>query len=282
MKILILSSETPSDSILQLQRAFIQKGHKVRIEDPRKLSLQLSPTKIFDHNLKPIICDLVIPRFGQYTLQQGLHVVRAFEATGTRIINSSDSISKSTNKLTTLSLFAKAHLPIPKTNFFHMTDSTYEDFHFSFPMVLKLPIGSQGKGVALIENESALRQWIELLRTTEKEVLLQEYLRGKDIRALVLKGQIIASMERMAPQNDFRANLSLGGVGKKIKLTQTEEQLALEAAQILGLEFCGVDLIRTRRKTFLLEANAFPGTIGVSKANKKSLNRMIASYLIEE
>jgi len=289
MKILFLSSEAPSDSTLQLQKAFTHKGHRVLIEDPRKLSLQLStqsslqpsPTKVFDQKGKPIRCDLVLPRFGMYTLQQGLHILRALEASGIRTVNHSDSILKASNKLISLSLFAKTHLPIPLTTFFHMTDPSYEQFEFQYPLVLKLPIGSQGKGVALIEKKASLLQWIELLRTAEKEVILQEYIRGQDIRVLVLKGQVMAAMARTATKNDFRANLSLGGIGKKINLTPIEETLAIEAAQLLGLEFCGIDLIRTRKKSYILEANAFPGIMGISEVTKKTLAKSIATTLLE-
>lgn len=282
MKILILSSDNLSDSTELLKKALEKQGHHVRMEDPRKLSLQLSPVRIYDQKLKILTPDLVIPRFGMYTLQQGLHLLRGFEALGIRTLNSAESIAKATNKITSAQLFAKAHLPIPKTFFFHMTDENYKNFSFQFPLVMKLPVGSQGKGVALIQDERELHQWMDLLRTTEKEVLLQEFVRGQDLRILVHKGQILASMLRKPQKKEFRANLSLGGQGSKIKLTPTEETLALEIAQYLGLNFCGIDLIRTKKSPVVLEANAFPGLTGISAATKSPLAQILAKEITQE
>jgi len=217
-----------------------------------------------------------------YTLEQGLHVTSAFEAMGKRTINSAESIRLATNKLSSASLFAKAHLPIPKTYYFHKTSSLYEKTKFHFPLVIKLPIGSQGKGVAIVRNQIELNQWSDLIRTTENEVLIQEYLKGTDIRVLVFKNQVIASISRRPKKNEFRANLSLGGSGKKIILSEKESSLAIEAARCLGLTFCGIDLIRTKQTTYLLEANAFPGLSGISQITKQPLAQIITEGLLAE
>lgn len=282
MKILFLSSETQSPSTEILTKALKRKGFSIRIEDPRNLNFQLSPAQVFDSKMKPIKCDIVLPRLGMYTLEQGLHVISAFEAMGKRTVNSAESIRLATNKILSASLFAQAHLPLPKTYFFHKTSSLYEKVKFQFPLVLKLPIGSQGKGVAIIHNQIELNQWSDLIRTAENEFLIQEYIQGTDIRALVFKNQVIASISRRPKKNEFRANLSLGGSGKKINLSEKETTLALEAARCLGLTFCGIDFIRTKHMSYLLEANAFPGLSGISQITKQPLAQIITEGLFSE
>ncbi len=58
-----------------------------------------------------------------------------------------------------------------------------------------------------------------------------------------------------------------------------EEALAIEVAQYLGLNFCGIDLIRTKKSPVILEANAFPGIIGITAATKTPLAQILANEI---
>ena len=49
-------------------------------------------------------------------------------------------------------------------------------------------------------------------------------------------------MERTAPEGDFRANLHLGGDGREVILSNEEKNIAIKAANTLGLGIAGVDL----------------------------------------
>ncbi|WP_138990960.1 RimK family alpha-L-glutamate ligase [Larkinella sp. C7] len=73
----------------------------------------------------------------------------------------------------------------------------------------------------------------------------------------------ISALQRTANSGDFRANLSRGGSGHAIKLTDAEKEMCVKAAKAVGLEFAGVDLIQelgTYNSVYVTEVNGNPGT----------------------
>ena len=82
----------------------------------------------------------------------------------------------------------------------------------------------------------------------------------RDVRAIVVGNQVVSAMERTGVK-DFRANLSQGGSGRKIELTDIQKDLCVRASQALGLNFSGVDLmIDEQKKAYVIEINGNPGT----------------------
>jgi ribosomal protein S6--L-glutamate ligase len=134
------------------------------------------------------------------------------------------------------------------------------------PHVIKLIEGSQGNGVVLAERVSASRSVIEAFRGLYANFLVQEFVaeaKGADIRCFVVGQKIVASMRRQAAAGDFRSNLHRGGEASKVRLSKDERATALRAAEVLGLEVAGVDLLRSRKGPLVLEVNSSPGLEGI-------------------
>ena len=70
-------------------------------------------------------------------------------------------------------------------------------------------------------------------------------------------------MERSAQNGEFRSNLHRGASSHKIRITSEEEEIALRAAQLMGLEVAGVDILRSNAGPLILEVNASPGLEGI-------------------
>jgi ribosomal protein S6--L-glutamate ligase len=70
-------------------------------------------------------------------------------------------------------------------------------------------------------------------------------------------------MERSAQNGEFRSNLHRGASSHKIRITSEEEEIALRAAQLMGLEVAGVDILRSNTGPLILEVNASPGLEGI-------------------
>jgi RimK family alpha-L-glutamate ligase len=90
-------------------------------------------------------------------------------------------------------------------------------------------------------------------------VIFQEFIResaGRDLRLNVVGGRVIAAMERMNPNGDFRANISNGGEMRPHTPTFEETRLALRTAEVLGLDFCGVDLLLSNGGPVVCEVNS--------------------------
>ena len=111
---------------------------------------------------------------------------------------------------------------------------------------------------------------------------MQEFVKeaeGCDIRCIVLGNKVIASMMRMSSENDFRSNLHAGGSAKKIVITNEERKIALKAAKALGLNFAGVDLVRTNDGPKVLEVNSSPGLEGIEKISNINIAQELIKFL---
>ena len=122
-------------------------------------------------------------------------------------------------------------------------------------------------------------------------VLLQDFVeeaKGTDIRCFVIGDKVVATMQRIGQDGEFRANFHRGGTAEKIKLTEEEKSIAIRATKALGLAVAGVDLIRSKEGLLVLEVNASPGlemiekTSGIDIALQMILFFRTASETIKE
>lgn len=73
-------------------------------------------------------------------------------------------------------------------------------------------------------------------------------------------------MKRQGAEGDFRSNLHRGGSATKIRITPEERSTAARAAKIMGLNVCGVDLLRSNHGPVVMEVNSTPGLEGIEEA----------------
>jgi ribosomal protein S6--L-glutamate ligase len=111
--------------------------------------------------------------------------------------------------------------------------------------------------------------------------MLQKFIEesaGTDIRTIVMSGKVVASMKRQSLDDDFRSNLHQGSAGTAIKLTDEERKTAQKAAKALGLQICGVDLMRSARGPLVLEVNSSPG-FGIETVTGRNVAEKIIDYV---
>lgn len=181
-------------------------------------------------------------------------------------------------------LLARAGIGLPVTGF--ANSAKYSDDVIKIaggaPVVIKLLEGTQGIGVVLGETHNSARSVIEAFRGAKVNILVQEFIKeagGMDIRCLVVGGKVIASMRRKGPPGDFRANLHRGGSAEAIRITPEERSTASRAARTLGLNVCGVDLLRSNHGPVVMEVNSSPGLEGVEKATGIDVAGRIIAFL---
>jgi ribosomal protein S6--L-glutamate ligase len=112
-------------------------------------------------------------------------------------------------------------------------------------------------------------------------ILLQEFVKesaGTDIRAFVVGGKVVASMKRQSLDDEFRSNLHQGGTGEVVKLTEEERKTAIKAARTMGLNVCGVDMMRSDRGPLVLEVNSSPGS-GIELVTGRDVITPIIEYI---
>lgn len=109
-----------------------------------------------------------------------------------------------------------------------------------YPMVVKECFGSFGMQVYLAHDRKELEELtIKLGGVPFLYQKFHEASSGRDVRLQVVGDQVVAAMERYSENGDFRANITNGGSMKVYEPSDAECQLAVQTAQILGLDFCG-------------------------------------------
>ncbi|QTD41564.1 RimK family alpha-L-glutamate ligase [Sporosarcina sp. Te-1] len=172
---------------------------------------------------------------------------------GIPVFNDPEVIETCDNKAKQYIKLAKAGIPMPATiiapkvypNFTIRQSGYYETVleHLGLPLIIKEGHGSFGMKVYLIETEEDFYAKVEELRGID--YVFQQFIassRGRDVRVNIVGGEIVAAMYRSS-ETDFRANITNGGVASIIELTEEQKTIALQAAEAVGAEFAGVDLL---------------------------------------
>jgi ribosomal protein S6--L-glutamate ligase len=187
---------------------------------------------------------------------------------------STEALLRSRDKRSALQYLAANDIPVPDSVFMAMpdnVDSALGVLGNIYPVIIKMLHGTQGDGVLLGENKGSAKSLVTSFLRLKEEVLLQRFIKesnGKDIRVFIVGGEVVATMERTAQPGEFRSNLHRGAEARKIKITDVEKDIALRAADLMGLKVAGVDILRSETGPMVLEVNASPGLEGIEKTTK--------------
>lgn len=286
MRIIILSRGPHLYSTTRLVQAAEERGHQVKVLDPLKCSILIEQGKPDVHYAGVSVgrVDAIIPRIGASWTFYGASVVRQFEMMQVFTTTSSLALVRSKDKLRSLQIMAKAGIGMPKTAFARKTNSTKDLIKFvgGAPVVVKLLEGTQGLGVVLAETEKAATSVIEAFYGLNANILVQEFIAeagGADLRVLVVDGEVVGAMKRQGPEGEFRSNLHRGGTATVVKLSKKEHNIAIRAAQSLGLMVAGVDLLQSTRGPLIMEVNSSPGLEGIETATEIDIAGQILEYI---
>lgn len=124
------------------------------------------------------------------------------------------------------------------------------------PMITKPIVGTGGKGVRLHMDERSLRRSLG-----HNKVIAQKYIKeavAGDVRALVIEGEVVASLKRTPRRGSVASNFHAGGSPSIYNITEEECEAAVSAAKAMGLTISGVDIVPTVKGPIVLEANSVP------------------------
>ncbi|MGB0956230.1 MAG: 30S ribosomal protein S6--L-glutamate ligase [Panacagrimonas sp.] len=270
MKIAVLSRNPELYSTKRLVEAGEARGHEMQVIDILRCYMNIAPRRPEIHigGKKLEGVDAVIPRIGASVTFYGTAVVRQFEMMGVYCVNESVAITRSRDKLRAHQLLARKGVGMPVTGFAHSPDDTADLISLvgRAPVVIKLIQGTQGQGVVLAETDKAAESVIDAFRGLKAHFLVQDFVKeaeGADIRCFVIGERVVASMMRQAREGEFRSNLHRGGSAHKVRITPTERATAVRAAQVMGLNVAGVDILRAKDGPVVMEVNSSPGLQGI-------------------
>jgi len=286
MKLALLCRNPKLYSHKRLVEAAEKRGHTMDVIDHLRCLIDISSgqSKLVYNSEELPMYDAVIPRIGASVTFYGTAVLRQLEVMGVYPVNESVAITRSRDKLRSLQLLSRRGIGLPRTIFAHRTNDPAEVIKRAggAPVVIKLIEGTQGIGVMLSETDRAAESIIEAFGGVDTNILIQEFIKeagGEDVRCLVIDGKVIAAMLRKGKEGEFRSNLHRGGSAKSIKISPQEREAAVTSAKAMGLNVCGVDLLRSSRGPVVMEVNSSPGLEGIEKATDIDVAGKIIEFI---
>jgi RimK family alpha-L-glutamate ligase len=228
-------------------------------------------------------CDAVIVRgIPRGSLEQVIFRVdalHALEARGVRCVNGPRVIERTVDKFLASALLGRAGVPTPRTIACERVEDALEAFEeLGGDVIVKPLFGSMGAGMTRVDDPDVAYRVFHALSLERAVYYLQEALPhdGRDLRALVVGGRVLAAIERVG--SGWRANLARGARARAAELSAEQERLCLAAADALGVDYAGVDLLRAADgREYVLELNGIPGWRGLQEATGAD----VAAALVE-
>ena len=234
-------------------------------------------------------------RFGDIILQRvisynrGLHLTYCLEQIGLPVVNSFSVSEICGNKLITSLILKKNNVPTPKTTFAFSTESARECMKkLGYPLVVKPIIGSWGRGVYQIKDQSMADMMLDSRQENDNSFSRIYYFQelidrpSRDIRCIVIGDQIVASVFRYSSENEWRTNVAVGGRTEMAPLTSELKEIVLKASNAVGGGILGVDLMEDKERGYLVhEVNNTVEFRGASAVCKSDIAGAMTDYLVK-
>lgn len=191
-------------------------------------------------------------------VEPGIEVLDELASRSVRVLNTADALLAAHDKLRTAARLEEACLPHPATT--HLSRVT-DDIPLALPFVVKPRFGSWGIDVFRCETDDDVTRTLELVKDRpwfeRHGALVQELVpsEGHDLRLVVAGGKIVGAAERVARPGEWRTNVSLGGTRRRAAPSGRVRALGARAAEAIGADLVGVDLLPTGDRYVVLELN---------------------------
>jgi ribosomal protein S6--L-glutamate ligase len=276
----------------ELCRALTSRGHtgdvvpyeslRARIGATSASRLQVGPD---EHQTPDAVLARIIPNGSLEQIIFRVDALHWLEDRGVPVMNSPRAIERSVDKFYTSAILHDAGLPTPDTVVCEDFETAMAAVREMHDVVVKPIFGSMGHGLVRISDPDVAFRVLRPLEQTRTVYYVQRFIdhQGCDIRAFVAGGSVIAAIERQARDRDWRTNVSRGAAARGIELSASDRQRAVAAAEAIGADYAGVDLLRAPDGTvYVLEVNGIPGWEGVQRATGVDIAGAIIDLLISK
>jgi RimK family alpha-L-glutamate ligase len=289
MHVAILSARTGWHTD-QLCRALAERGHTARVLLYQGLVARLGGRGLAgglsNDGAALLEADAVLARIiPNGSLEQVIYRVDALhwiETRGVPVMNSPRAIERSVDKFYTTALLQEAGLPTPETVVCENTSDAVAAVRAMGDAIIKPIFGSMGHGMVRVSDPDVAGRVLRSLEQVRAVFYVQKAVDhgGRDIRVLVVGGQVLAAIERWSPEGEWRTNVSRGGSARSFDLPPAWSELAVRAAAAVGADYAGVDLLPSAEGgVFVLEVNGIPGWQGVQSTTGEDVAGAIVAHL---
>ncbi len=207
---------------------------------------------------------------------------RALEEAGTVVVNRLDPLLAAQDKFRTSWLLSRAGVPTPPAVVAQTPGDAEAALVALRDGVAKPIAGSLGDGVERLRSDAAGRLAVREKVARDHGVYLQAYVPhpGRDLRVFVVGGTARAAITRTAPPGEGRTNVAVGGQAEAIDCPAEVRAIAEAAADVLGLDYAGVDLVPGPEGPMVIEVNGNPSWQGIQEATGLDMAEVIADHVL--
>jgi RimK family alpha-L-glutamate ligase len=204
-----------------------------------------------------------------------LHVLAAH---GVRCVNSPRAVERTVDKSWAGAALARAGVRTPPTVVCERYDAAMRAFEeLGGDVVVKPLFGAMGNGIVRLEDRDVAHRVFRALELERTVYYVQRTIAPagrRDLRVLVLAGEIAGAMERVT--DSWRANVARGARPRAVALSEAERGMAIAAAAALEADIAGVDLlVAPDGEMMVLEVNGIPGWQALQSVCEEDLTALV-------
>ncbi len=210
-----------------------------------------------------------------------MDLLHCLERLGIPFMNRPNAIEKAVDKYYTLRLLDMAEVPVPRTVVTQYAKDALRAFRRYKDVVVKPLFGSGGVGMTRVDDHEIARRVFRALEANHYVMYIQEYLEHglRDIRVFVVGGEAIAAMYRVG--FDWKTTIRHGARPEPCKLTPKLAKLAVRCAEVIGLEYTGVDILETKRGPVVTEVNSSSGWQGLQQVTDFDIAKRVVDRFLQ-
>ncbi|MFN4131550.1 MAG: D-alanine--D-alanine ligase [Caldimicrobium sp.] len=290
LRVALLAGGTSSEREVSLKgakavyKALLELGHRVEIFDPAyDLPKLAQKSKEFD-------CAFLVVHgpLGEDGTLQGFLDMLGLPYQGSGVLGSALAMHKGISKI----LYKEAGLPVPK-GFLFRKETPFKEIEkqaetIGFPLIVKPATQGSSVGLSLVNTKEELTEAIDKGFTVDNELLLEEYLEGREITVGILEDQPLPVVEILSKKRLFDYETKYTpGLAEEIcpadlpeELTKKAQNYALKAHKALYLRhYSRTDMIIKDNEIYLLETNTIPG---MTETSLLPLSAKVAGYSFKD
>jgi tetrahydromethanopterin:alpha-L-glutamate ligase len=206
-----------------------------------------------------------------------LHMLRSLESQGVRIFSRAEVIERAMDRYGMNRELAAAGLPLPHTIAFETAEGLSAAIETLGDAIVKPIYTSKGRSMFRARSGEPIPEW----DPANGRWLAQRFVDGpgRDIGACVLGGKYVGAFYRVAPEGKWMTTTLSGGHYEHCDLDTEGREIAVRAANLFGLDYTVVDLVKGKKSYQLYEVSAFGGFRGLWTANQMDVAALYAKYI---
>jgi ribosomal protein S6--L-glutamate ligase len=234
-----------------------RSGARVGLVDPDVEPVSLNDLRSSDADMYVLVSPT----------EAALSLAGALERAGGVLLPSYAVAAGCRDKIVQTTVLADAGLPVP-ASWLTVHPAVLAGELTWGPLLVKDPRGSRGRGLHLVRRRDELRQ---LSRGTPWLVMRYHHADGPDLK-LYRIGDAVSGVARVFPAHSMADK-----VGRPLDVTAELRDLALRCSDAFGTTVCGVDVIRSDGRLWVVDMSSFPGFKGVPDAAQRLARLILAS-----